>query len=192
MTRTTVVAVTGLLAIAGLAVVGAQSRPAPQSEDIMPALLAEVRGLRTAMEQMAAAGPRVQLALGRLQMQEQRVNNSIRRLDEVRGKLTAAQRQAAEHQERSEMHDRLIKELQSRGATRVAGENGPPLEDLQQMSQSIRNELTWSATEVQRLLAEEATVANEVATEQSRWTVINQQLEDIERVLGGTSGGVRR
>src|SRR3954465_8684292 len=39
-----------------------QTAPAPR-EDVLAALLIEVRGLRVAMEQMAAAGPRVQLAL---------------------------------------------------------------------------------------------------------------------------------
>lgn len=36
--------------------------------DILSALLIEVRGLRAALEQMATAGPRVQLALGRVQL----------------------------------------------------------------------------------------------------------------------------
>jgi hypothetical protein len=189
MRRTTVVAVTGLLALAGLAVVRGQSQPGRQAEDIMPALLAEVRGLRAAMEQMASAGARVQLALGRLQMQEQRVNNVIRRLDEVRNRLSAVQRQASEQQDRSAGIEAGLKDITARGGTRVAGENGPSLEELQQVAQSIRNELAQTTLEVQRLLAEEATLANDVVSEQSRWTALNQQLEEIERALGS---GVRR
>ena len=50
----------------------------------MSALLTEVRGLRQALEEMGTAGPRVQLALGRLQLQEQRVNTAIRRLESIR------------------------------------------------------------------------------------------------------------
>jgi predicted negative regulator of RcsB-dependent stress response len=46
---------------------------------------------RAAMERMAAAGPRVQLALGRVQLQEQRINTLIRRLDEIRTTAVAAQ-----------------------------------------------------------------------------------------------------
>src|SRR5215213_8736359 len=60
-------------------------------EDVLPALLVEVRGLRAAMEQMAAAGPRVQLALGRVQLQEQRINTLIRRLDEAHATVVATQ-----------------------------------------------------------------------------------------------------
>jgi hypothetical protein len=40
-------------------------------------------------------------------------------------------------------------------------------------------------SEIQRLTAEEAMLANEVANEQSRWTDINQRLEELERSLGG-------
>src|SRR4051795_1831311 len=68
-----------------------QSRPAGPQADVLPALLVEVRGLRAAMEQMAAAGPRVQLALGRVQLQEQRINTLIRRLDEAHAAVVATQ-----------------------------------------------------------------------------------------------------
>ena len=50
------------------------ARQAGQQPDVLNALLVEVRGLRSAMEQLAAAGPRVQLTMGRLQLQEQRIN----------------------------------------------------------------------------------------------------------------------
>jgi hypothetical protein len=43
----------------------------------------ELRGLRATMEQMASAAPRVQLALGRLQLQEQHMANMNQRLDSV-------------------------------------------------------------------------------------------------------------
>ena len=60
------------------------------SQDVLPALLAEVKGLRAAMEQMAGAGPRVQLSVGRLQLQEGRIAGMIRRLDTVRDTLASA------------------------------------------------------------------------------------------------------
>jgi hypothetical protein len=183
MRRNTVAAVAGLLAIVSLAVLGAQAQANRQSEDIMPALLAEVRGLRVAMEQMASGSARVQLALGRLQMQEQRVNNAIRRLDEVRARVSAGQRLAGEQQERLAAMERDVKDFAARGGARAAGESGPSLEELQQVTQSIRNELGATTAELQRVLAEEATLANDVAAEQSRWTAINQQLEEIERTL---------
>src|SRR5690349_1003186 len=130
MRRTTLLAVIGILAVAGLAVVRAQARPTAPSEDIMPALLAEVRGLRAAMEQMAAAGPRVQLALGRLQLQEQRVNNAIKRQDEVRGKLTALQLQAGAQQDRLAEAEAALRVANPTGGARTGTENGPSVEEL--------------------------------------------------------------
>jgi hypothetical protein len=59
------------LVIAGAIGVGLGVSMAAQgtAPDVLGALLTEVRGLRQAMEQMASAGPRAQLALGRLQLQ---------------------------------------------------------------------------------------------------------------------------
>lgn len=70
---------------------GVQAPPATGFPDVLPALLMEVRGLRAAMEQMASAGPRVQLALGRVQLQEQRVNALLRRLYDIRAGVVQAQ-----------------------------------------------------------------------------------------------------
>ena len=81
----------GLIAGSRTPVSAEQTRTVTPEGDVLPALLVEVRGLRAAMEQMAAAGPRVQLALGSVQLQEQRINNLIRRLDEVRLTLGGAQ-----------------------------------------------------------------------------------------------------
>jgi hypothetical protein len=79
-----VVLMAGAAAFGGLtAVMAAQGNRLQQNEDVLPQLLIEVRGLRAASEQMASAGPHVQLLLGRVQLQEQRIGNQIRRLDMV-------------------------------------------------------------------------------------------------------------
>src|ERR671912_2413570 len=80
--------------ILGAAVnVSGQSAAPPRPDDVLPALLAEVRGLRAAMEQMASAGPRVQLFASRLQLQETRITNMIRRLDTVRDRIGESQQE---------------------------------------------------------------------------------------------------
>ena len=94
-----------------------QAPPATTSPDTIAALLVEVRGLRAAMEQMAAAGPRVQLALGRLQLQEQRINTLVRRLEEVRAALAPARRKLQESSERTETFEKMLTKLPDRGAT---------------------------------------------------------------------------
>ncbi len=81
--------------LAGAIGVSGQSAAPPAREDVLPALLAEVRGLRAAMEQMASAGPRVQLFASRLQLQEARITNMIRRLDTVRDRMGRRSRRSA-------------------------------------------------------------------------------------------------
>ena len=57
------------LAVTGAAWTGrAAAQAPPPGPDVLPALLDEVRGLRAAMEQMASAGPRIQLFTSRLQL----------------------------------------------------------------------------------------------------------------------------
>src|SRR6187401_1257852 len=88
--------VAGLLVVgcaAWTALVGAQ--PTQTQPEVLPALLTEVRGLRAAMEQMASAGPRIQLFTSRLQLQEARIGNMVRRLDTVRDNLASAQKDYA-------------------------------------------------------------------------------------------------
>lgn len=175
-----VLAVFGVL-VAGWTVLRAQTPTAapPGSADIMPALLEEVRGLRAALEQMGSAGPRVQLALGRLQLQEQRLNAAIKRLDETHSRVAEVQRKHADIQAQIASLDLVLKEG-SRGRSNA---EAPPVEEIEQILAMRRRELSQTATELQRLMTEESSLANEVTSEQGRWTEFNQRLEDLERAL---------
>jgi hypothetical protein len=62
-----------------------QAGPAP---DPLPALLAEVHGLRLAIEQSSTVAPRVQLTLARLNIEEQRLTLLATQLDQVRREWT--------------------------------------------------------------------------------------------------------
>src|SRR5688572_1086 len=89
---------------AGLAIVAVIARPVhgqvPPNGDLTTALLVEVRGLRAAIEQLASSNARIQLAIGRLQIQEQRVNTLLRQQIEVRQRLSDAERAQAEGEAR--------------------------------------------------------------------------------------------
>jgi chromosome segregation ATPase len=159
--------------LVGLGVsLGAQGARTPDP-DVLSALLTEVRGLRQAMEQMASAGPRVQLALGRLQLQEQRVNTLIRRLESIRDSVTSAGEQAAAQEAQLAGFEKMFKD-------QPPDENNP----LRHMMDGLRKAIAASGTEVQRLQAEEAQLQQQIAAEQGRWSEINRTLEDLERALG--------
>ena len=151
----------------------ARSQQEPQS--VLPALLTEVRGLRTAMERMASAGPRVQLALGRLQLQEQRINTLIMKLDSTRERLVDAQREVAQHQQQLSQFEAAFKEAPDTEERRQA----------EHMLGMLKGQMTSLSSEIQRLTAEEASLAGDIASEQARWNEFNQKLEELERALGG-------
>ena len=141
---------------------------------MLPALLAEVKGLRAAMEQMASAGPRIQLFVSRLQLQEGRMNNMIKRLETVRENLASVQRELEAGQE-------TVKHFESE----LASATVPALqrEELTQMLPVRRREVATHRTTVARLTGEEAQLAQDLALEQGRWNDINQRLDELERAL---------
>ena len=164
----------GMAAAATGVAAGQVSAPPSSQTDVLSALLTEVRGLRTAMEQMAAAGPRVQLALGRLQLQEQRVNTLVRRLEAVRAEVISAQREYDDAGAR-------VRSLQ-----RVIRESVDPAERKQAESviEEHQREHQRTATNLQRLQSEETALNADISAEQTRWNDINRRLEELERALG--------
>jgi chromosome segregation ATPase len=174
--RSALVRIFALAALVGAALVGstvgrAQSAP-PPSGDVLPALLVEVRGLRAAIEQMASAGARVQLTLGRLQLQEQRINTMLRRLETVRGEGAAVSRD----------HDRLAEQLKA--LTDGVPDRSPEGRRQAELEiQAVKQELSRLGAALQKHVAEEAFLNQEIGGEQARWTEFNQRLEELERSL---------
>jgi predicted nucleic acid-binding Zn-ribbon protein len=151
-----------------------QAGPQAQNPDTLAELLVEVRGLRAAMEQMATAGPRVQLAFGRLQLHEQRINGLVRRLDVVREKVRPAL------QEEDTLRAQLARfEAAAKSTTEFNDER----KQIEAQLPGLRKAAARAAYDLQQLQTEESTLGNEIALEQGRWVQINQQLEELERTL---------
>jgi chromosome segregation ATPase len=169
-----VILVLAVAATLTAAVVSARQSSPATNDEVLPALLAEVKGLRAAMEQMASAGPRVQLFVGRLQLQEARITSMARRLDTVRDSLAGAQAHYESTRQR-------FKELQSAMAENREGL--PPRAELESLLANLRSEVSAAKTAVDRLTAEEAQLGQDLTVEQGRWTEINQRLDELERAL---------
>ena len=150
-----------------------QAQPSVTSQDVLPALLAEVKGLRAAMEQMAGAGPRVQLSVGRLQLQEGRIAGMIRRLDTVRDRLSTARRELEGFKGAQKMMEGSEQSKQ-----------GEEKEDFGPILAGMKNQAAAAQANVDRLAAEEVQLTQELAAEQARWVEINQRLDELERALG--------
>ena len=165
----------GIVAALGV-VLGAGTQRTSEA-DVLGALLVEVRGLRQAMEQIAAAGPRVQLALGRLQLQEQRINTMVRRLESVRDGVSGAQRPVDELQHKITQLEDSLKDVDNR-PDREALIRGTTFE-INEMKVRHRT----ASAELQRLQEEQSFLEQQIAGEQSRWADINRALEDLEKAM---------
>jgi len=164
--------VTGILVVAAI---GSWLIPiraqAARSDDVLPSLLQEVKGLRAAMEQMASGSTQAQLLIGRLQLQEGRVTSMIRRLDTVRDDLATARKE----------YDQI------QGAMRMLGQgddpNPPNGKEAEGVLAGLKSQIAGSKANVDRLTAEEMQLTGDIATEQQRWVAINQRLDELERSL---------
>jgi hypothetical protein len=170
----------GLVAAAAIVIgagalgrVSGQTQQPERGDDILPALLAEVKGLRAAMEQMSSAGPRVQLFVGRLQLQETRMNGMIRRLDTVRDTLASSRRELEGFKGAQKMMEG--------GDERQ--EPGAPKENFGPILAGMMKQAAAAQANVDRLAAEEAQLTQELTVEQARWIDINQRLDELERAL---------
>lgn len=156
-----------ILTSLGTSILARQASPQP---DVLNALLTEVRGLRAAMEQLVSACPRVQLSMGRLQLQEQRINTLVRRLDEIRDRRTSAESDIA----RQRMEISALEEAVKR--------DGPSREYDVQLK-GLKMSVADTGALIERLQSEEAALGQEIAAEQGRWAEINQRLEELDRAL---------
>jgi hypothetical protein len=144
----------------------------PSGTDVLPALLQEVHGLRAAMEQMATSNTHAQLLVGRLQLQESRMNSMIRRLDTVRD----------EHAKAQSTYDQIKGSLQMlEGADHAS--NDMPQADRDNVLGGLKHELESAKAAADRWAAEEAQLTGDLTAEQARWIDINQRLDELERTL---------
>jgi hypothetical protein len=152
-----------------------------QSQDVTAALLSEVRALRTTIALAVGAGASGQLALGRLQLQEQRVNAIMTRLETTREKLGESRREALQRRESCKSIEAALTGPST--SRSFHGDDTLSREDLEQMLTTCRAETAAAVSETQRLSEEEAVLAADLLTEQSRWSDLNRRLEEIELAL---------
>jgi hypothetical protein len=151
----------------------------PATRDVLPELLAEVRGLRAAMEQLASAGPRTQLFASRLQLQETRINNMLRRLDTVRDRVAESQREMEKLQTEQRQ---LEKALAGHKASSAPGD--PEEANMATVVlDTIKARAAAARSTLDRYTAEEMQLTADLTTEQGRWIEINRRLDELEQAL---------
>ena len=149
------------------------ARQTRQDPDVLSAMLTEVRGLRVAIEQLAATGPRVQLAMGRLQMQEQRIDALGKRHIEVRDRRLENEAELVRVKQMLSVNENAFRTSTNPSARAQAEAEAEPL----------RTMVADLTAKVQRLQTEEATIAQDVSVEQAQWSEISRRLDELDRAL---------
>jgi hypothetical protein len=167
---------TGLICSAAVAFALASQAPGAQPEPALAsqAIVQELRALREAIEQVLATNVRVQLLLGRLQLQETRIQTLIRQSREIDSQIDgmASERDSLRQQQRT--------------FERAATETTDPEErEFAKQQQTVLAErLKQLDSRHATLLADQANAQQVIANEQSRWGEFNSRLEELERMLG--------
>jgi chromosome segregation ATPase len=168
---------TGLLGSLALALALAGQDPTHQPETLMPqAIVEELRLLREAVEQVLSTSVRVQLLMGRLQLQEARIQALVRQGAEIDSQLAGmeAERQSLANQRR------MLEKVPERSTDPTERDFA-----VQQLA-SLADRLKQIDNRHNSLLAEQASVQQLVGTEQTRWGDFNSRLEELERLLASS------
>jgi len=158
-----------VLAVCGglLCPAGAQA----QAPDVMGELLKEVRGLRIAMERAATVGARIQLLVGRVQIQEQRIAELTRR-------------SAAVREEMSRLDMEIGQATSSVKSLEGAAVKSPEMQkEIEGQLESLQAQLAVTEKRRQELAGEDAQISQQMSSDQGRWSDFNNQLDQLERSL---------
>jgi len=154
-----------------VSVVSGQSQRSPATLDD---LLAEVRGLRTDLNQSSSSSLRTQLLVARLTLQEQRINALAGQLNEARRALSSKQ---------GDPESPIIRLRRFEDAVQIPV--GPPeaQAEMERMLPRLRADAAIWQREEQVLRSQENDLSVLLATEQNRWIDFNSRLDELERAL---------
>jgi chromosome segregation ATPase len=163
--------IVGILLIVAVTIGAAAS--SQNTVDPLPALLAEVHALRVAMEQQASVGPRIQLTMARLNIQEQRVSHLGTELGAVRQQLSSTELVIKRSSD-------ALADIERRLQTETDPIKRGGLEAGQRDEQFQVRQLT---AQVEQFRARENEASQTLASEQARWIDLNSRLDELERLL---------
>jgi len=168
-----------ILVVATLAICfSATAQTTEPERQTLHALLVEVQQLRAAIERSTLLGTRTQIAMQRIQMQEARTTRLSQELDRVRREITDLDRVKTE----TAAHLRAM-EAELSQATDPNGRLR-----LEEEVKRIKMRLEQLAAQEPQTRAREADLANQVQSEQSRLTELQDRVSAMERALDTAIG----
>ena len=162
-----------LFAVSLTVSIAAAQEPAASQDATIQALLKEVHALRVALERSNQIGPKVQIALARMQFEEERVRNANHELLETRERVTDVQNKVGEIGSQ-------IKLAETRQA-QTADVTERKQADME--IAALKASLEQFGALQQQLQAKEAEANSLLVSEQARWNEANNLLTAIERAM---------
>ena len=159
--------------VLAIVVAGGVSGQGQRSPATLDDLLAELRGLRTDLNASVGTNTRVQMIVGRLGVQEQRITSASRELSEVQNQLRDAMQQ---RQRTSNMVAAMRQRLESNA---VVLDRVSYARDIAE----IESRLLRERQREDDLRYRESELLSMLVTEQGRWMEFNSRLDDLEREL---------
>jgi hypothetical protein len=133
-----------------------------------------MRRLRADLNQSSSASVRAQLLVGRLQLQEARINTLGRDLTDMRQRLTGQSTALAHLREEISRVEEIVRTGDFPAAERP---------NIERMLKDRQSELLRTQRDDQAMRSQEAEIAALLAAEQGRWMEFNSRLDDLERAL---------
>ena len=166
MSNVRTVLVVGFVALVAGAAASGQSGSPPVDPTV-----AELRAMRADLNERLEANIRVQLLLGRLQLQEQRTNTVVRQLSEV--------------QEKMRVHDQTKTQVEAGlkmfGDLKVDDPGDP--DDVPFFLAPLKAQIEQLAKTDAELKLQQSELTTALGQEQARWAAFNTKLEELERLF---------
>lgn len=169
------------LGLVGIGLIAANAVAPSQAQSTAPStmetLLAEVRGLRAEVNQVAGTSIRTQLLVARLSLQEQRIAAVAKQLTDVQTQRTAVENGNAQMQARIKRLDEMDR----------SSSIGP--EERKQLAaeaEAMKAPLNEMRRRTLQLTEQESFLSGQLSSEQSRWTDFNDRLDQIEREIAAS------
>jgi len=147
----------------------AQTSDAPT----LHALLAEVHQLRLALERSTQVAPRIQIAVERLKLQQEKVARTAQQLDELRRDLDRSRSDQPKIQQRLQAIENEANQAVDPAQRR----------HLEEAMKQFKLEAEQREKSLQQMQAREGELSSQLQTEQARLTELNDRLDQIERAL---------
>jgi chromosome segregation ATPase len=161
-----------IVALLCLSAAGQAQGPAPESATLQ-SLLAEVRQLRIALERSTSIGPRIQIAVERVKIQQEQATRIARQLEDVCRVIDQRRFEQTRMQQGIERLDSQATQAADPGKRKQFEEQ---IKELK-----LANE--QSEKSLQQMQSREGELSSQHQAEQAKLAELNDRLDQLERAL---------